>query len=134
MKRYQRLASALQAHDNCQVSGNTVWEAKHQETIDALMGSAPSGSGFDRGTELVRRDGHFYGGSIAFTTHFHHQSEGCYSGWTEHTVTIKPHLVFGIHVLVSGPNHHDIKSYIRDVFSEWLDAEVPHPTATPQET
>lgn len=123
-KTFAELAMLLQAHENCQVNGNTEWMHKHQEKIDAIRDSAPSGSGFDRGTKIMQRDGHDYGKSIIFETAFHHMDEhGYYDGWTEHRVLVKAHLVFGYTVQVSGADRNQIKDYIADTFHHWLDSE-----------
>lgn len=120
-KVYRALASTSCAIENCKASNNTEWEAKHLSARKALMAGAPSGSGFDSGTKLVS------GGAdkLVFQTAFHHMNEnGMYDGWTEHTITVLPSLLFDFSIKVSGRNRNDIKDYITDVFSSWLGMEI----------
>lgn len=119
-KRYVALASAIRARENCAESGNTIWHDRWEERIQSIMhDTAPSGSGIDNGTELD------FGKSTAerlvFYTSFHHMDDaGCYDGWTEHTITVRPSLQFGIAVSVSGRNRNDIKDYLAEIFRDWL--------------
>ena len=49
---------------------------------------------------------------------------GGYDGWTEHIVTVKPSLLFGFDVDVSGDDKNQINDYIADVFNTWLNMET----------
>ena len=76
----ERIASTIEAIANCRQSGNTEWEAKHDEALAKIVRNhLPSGSGFDSGTLLdtdrSRPD------RLVFTTGFHHMTEGSYDGW-----------------------------------------------------
>lgn len=75
----------------------------------------PSGSGIDSGTKLD------YGRStpdkLVFTMSFHHMNDsGMYDGWTDHSITVKPSLVYGIEIGISGRNRNDIKDYLGDTY------------------
>lgn len=120
MKTYQRIHSLSQAIENCIESGNDVWKGKHEESLNTIMERAPSGSGFDSGTNLlmVTED------QMTFETFFHHMDEmGGYDGWTSHVVYVKPSFE-GITLRITGKDKNDIKDYIGDVFHEWLNTEI----------
>ncbi len=58
---------------------------------------------------------------LEFKTAFHHMDEnGCYDGWTEHTVTVTPSLIHEFTVKVSGRDRNEIKSYIAETFQHAL--------------
>lgn len=124
MKVYQKLAQTLQAQKNCAAlpGGNHPWLAKHEETIQALMDLAPSGSGFDNGTSLDEEKS--TSEKFVFHTSYHHMNDnGMYVTWTEHTVTITPSFS-GFDLKVSGRDRNQIKEYIAETFHEWLSEEV----------
>jgi hypothetical protein len=120
--RYQALARCL-SHIN-QVRDQPRFAAaleRSEERLARLMETAPSGSGFDAGTQIDedRSD------TLVFTTAFHHMNEGgYYDGWTEHTVRVKPSLAWGFDLTVSGRDRNDIKDYIADTFACWLNEMV----------
>jgi len=129
---YQELASRLTALANCRWTGNMEWEDKHGGAIMNIMESAPSGSGFDSGTNIDINDlvvPNSYGRSkfrdvLKFNTSFHHMDEsGMYCGCTEHVVTVRPSLLFEFTISISGPNRNNIKDFIHDVFDTWLRSE-----------
>lgn len=122
-KNYKALAEAIQAAANCAKSGNDEWFERWTNKVERIMKTAPSGSGFDSGTEIDIA--HCTDERLVFTTSFHHMDEmGGYDGWTDHTIIVNANLLFGFLVYVSGRNRNDIKSYIIDVFHEWLNAET----------
>jgi hypothetical protein len=49
---------------------------------------------------------------------------GFYDGWTDHTITIRPDLVFQFDMRISGRNKNEIKDYIAECFFHALNAEV----------
>ena len=123
MKRYEKLARTIVARKNCEESGNEEWRIKHGEVITNLLSDAPSGGGFDSGTSLstLKSDT----AKLVFDTSFHHMDEyGGYCGWTDHQVIIVPSFLDGYAIRVTGRNVNDIKTYITDVFCEWLSEEV----------
>ena len=116
--RYQRLAREAEIVYR---NGND----DTQSHIDSLMDSAPSGSGFDAGTELdLDRSNK---NNLVFITAFRHLDEfGDYEGWTHHEVIVKPDLRGGFEIRVTGrdKNEKGIKEYIADVFHTWLLEEI----------
>lgn len=120
MKLYIHIAHTLLAMRNCEASGNLEWFSKHREDLRAV--NLPSGSGFDNGSEL---DPKSTPEKLVFTTSFHHMNEnGMYDGWTDHTVTVRPSLVFGFLITVGGKNRNDIKAYVAEMFECALNSEV----------
>ena len=117
----QALNAAILAREACRKSGNDEWEERWNARIDAIMESAPSGSGFDMGTQLGD------GASptrLVFATSFHHMKHGMYDGWTEHLVKVTPTFE-GLDIKVSGRNRDGIKEFIIDTFGNWLNQPVP---------
>jgi len=131
MKRYAWIAMKLQAIENCFKTDNNEWFNRHSDELESdLKETAPSGSGFDNGTELdytKSRKKKIETGSIShlvFNTAFHHMNEdGYYTRWTYHTVIVTPTFE-GINIRVTGRDHNMIKDYIADVFGQWLNIEV----------
>lgn len=133
-KVYQKIASAVLSSDTENTSRQENWEDKANALAKEHM---PSGSGFDCGTELLwdkimtngarwkengkggyqlAEQGH-WNGKLVFKTSFHHMDEGGgYDGWTDHVITVKPHLVFGFTMTISGSDRNQIKDYIGDTF------------------
>jgi hypothetical protein len=110
MKRYQALARAAD------------WRTRNhnaaQDRIDELMQHAPSGSGFDAGTQL---DEDSTEEKLIFNTSFHHMDEGGgYDGWTDHKVRVTPSLSQDVRIAVTGRNRNYIKEYIHETFMDWL--------------
>ncbi len=118
----QALSAALIARENCKRSGNSTWYEKWDDRIAKIMDCAPSGSGFDNGTQLV--EDRCTDRKLVFDTAFHHMNEtGMYDGWTEHRVTV--HSTFGgLDIQVGGRDRNQIKDYIGDVFYDWLTEPV----------
>jgi len=120
-KIYRALAVSIEARKNCIEKNNTEWQEKHEDNIDNTIDTAPSGSGFDNGTEIILEK--CSRKQLVFSTAFHHMNEnGYYTNWTEHTITIKPDLLFGFTIHVSGKNQNQIKEYIEDTFATWLES------------
>lgn len=119
-----KIASLIATRANCLKAGNTDWHARHGETLARIIHDRmPSGSGFDCGTEL-REEECREGERLVFSTEFHHMDEhGGYDGWTQHKVTVRPSLVFGLDIRVSGRDRNDIKDYIAETFHAVLSAD-----------
>lgn len=124
-KLYRAIACLLEARVNCARSGRDEWATEYEQDVyDLVDNYLPSGSGFDGGTmiddwEKIKPE------KLVFYTQFHHMDEnGVYDGWTEHTVTVTPSLVYGFNLRISGPNRNEIKDHIHDVFYEALNQEV----------
>jgi len=126
MKVYQKLATAIDAYKRCIKTGNGIWEEKHKETIDAIMDSAPSGSGVDNGTKLDLEAS--TANKLVFTFGFHHMNDGgYYDGWTEHVLRAVPSFVCGVELTISGRNRNDIKEYLYELYEGWLSEEWTDP-------
>lgn len=123
-KLYEELASLVDAYHRCVSTKNTEWEARHLDRLKLLVDdNMPSGSGFDNGTKLDVDASN--ADKLVFTTAYHHMDEGGgYDGWTDHTVTVKPSLVGGFNLKISGRNRNDIKDYIGETFQHALTLEV----------
>jgi hypothetical protein len=109
-------------------TNETIWDRKRSferrglasNTLDTIMENAPSGSGFDSGTKILKADGT----QVVFLTAFHHMNDGgYYTAWTEHKVIIRPNLALGYTMRITGKDYAQIKEYIGDVFTQWLDSE-----------
>jgi hypothetical protein len=122
MKRANKIASLLLAIENSRKNDRHEWVKKHNESLLTHMDSAPKGSGFDLGTVL---DDDSTPEKLMFRTHFHHMdTHGYYDGWTDHVVTVRASLVFGINIKVSGKDRNNIKELIVQSFNQWLTEEV----------
>lgn len=122
-KLYRAIASTMNAMENCRKNGNNEWLDRHEDSLQCLMGFMPSGSGIDNGTTLDRDAS--TDDKLVFTFGYHHMNEGgMYDGWTEHALTVKPSLMFGIDLRITGRNRNDIKDYLHDTYRECLMADV----------
>lgn len=132
-KLYAVLASLVQARANCNRMGNEEWFVRHSERIEQVVRDfLPSGSGIDSGCSIdldaSTED------KIVLNTSYHHMNEGgYYDGWTEHTITVRPSLAFGIRVSIGGRDRNDIKEYLHDVFHTALMQEIVQATAAPHD-
>ena len=121
MKLYQVIAQTFAAYQNCEKSGNAEWMERHAEKIESIVKERfPRGSGFDSGTSFDWQAA--TPEKLVFVTYFYHISEqGGYDGWSEHRITVRPSLVFGFTLTVSGKNRNRIKDYISEVFADILE-------------
>ncbi len=123
-KLYQRIATCVQAMENCRASGNSEWLDRHQETAEKMVKLfMPSGSGFDNGTRL---DFDMSGpNKLVFQTGFHHMNDaGMYDGWTDHSVVVTPDLANGFVLKIFGRDRQGIKEYIAEMFHSALGTDV----------
>ena len=142
---YKKLASAVQARMNCaesmaRLNPNAVtadtpiaenewhqkneWFETHGECIAQLVSDFfPSGSGWDCGTKIDLDNSH--ADKLVFYGDYHHTNDGgFYDGWTSHTLTVTPSLVFDFHLHVSGRNRNEIKDYLAEMFESALHTEI----------
>lgn len=121
---YRILAQAVVQYDNCIKSDNQEWRGKTMDRINRLVKNyLPSGSGFDAGTKLDLEMSD--GDKLVFHTSFHHMDQnGMYDRWTEHTVTVRASLAFGMDIKISGRNRNEIKDLIHDEFRTCLSVEL----------
>lgn len=129
----QTLARLLQAIEYCQRTGNDYGRI-HTDNLETIVRDfLPSGSGWDNGTTLDRERS--TPEKLVFVGAFHHMDEhGSYDGWTDHTVTVRPSLVFGPTVTVSGRNRNGIKDYLAEMFQYAVTREIIHAVDSTGET
>jgi hypothetical protein len=121
-KLYQRLNTAVVAMRNCEKSGNTEWQERHERTIsDLVYRYMPSGSGWDCGTKFDTAE--WTESKMTFYGSYHHMDDGGYCGWTDHTITIRPSFD-GIDMTISGRDRNEIKDYLHDCFWTALTQEL----------
>lgn len=122
-KRYQVIATAVQARINCKERANTEWFDRWTETIERETNNLPSGSGIDSGVKFdfdVSTPE-----KLVFNFGYHHMNEcGMYDGWTEHSLIVTPSLQFGFHLRITGKNRNDTKDYLHEIFQYALSEEV----------
>ena len=132
MKVYQKLANLVHAVANTINSGNKQWQDRHEDAIARIMQTAPRGSGIDCGTKFdidnqitILKDFKVKPReTLAFFVEFHHMDgNGMYDGWTQHTITVHPSLLFGFTMTISGRDRNQIKDYLSEVYHHWLTSE-----------
>lgn len=106
----------IAAYSNCPTESGAGWRRRHAETISRLATEVlPSGSGIDSGTtvDLARSTPN----RVVLQTAFHHMNDGgMYDGWTEHTIIVRPDLLSGFVLRITGPNRNEIKDYLYQTF------------------
>lgn len=119
----RHIAGLLAAIENCQRTNNAEWSAKHKARLTSLLREfMPSGSGIDNGTHIMDDS---KPERLRFRVSFHHMNDsGCYDGWTDHTVTVRPSFVHGMEIDISGRDRNDIKEYLADTFRLALESEI----------
>lgn len=123
MKIYQKLARAIGALNRCIAEENGVWTDKWEENISDILKTAPSGSGIDAGTgiDIDKSTGE----KIVLYAEFHHMNEnGMYDGWTDHMVIVTPSLERDFNLRITGKNRNQIKDYLAEVYSLWLNEDA----------
>lgn len=117
-----RIASLLQAIENCEKTENTEWRSRHRDTLsDLIKQRLPHGSGFDAGTRLEDAS---TADRLVFSTEFHHMNDvGFYDGWTDHLIIVTPTFT-GFDIRVSGKDRNGIEDYIADTFHYALSASM----------
>lgn len=121
---YARIASALEARQNCEKSGNDEWFDRHTETIERITKQhMPSGSGIDAGMKFDFDKS--TSNKLIWSFGFHHMNDGgYYDGWTEHNLIVTPSLAFGIDVRITGRNRNQIKDYLHETMHYAVTREV----------
>ena len=121
--RYLHIASALAAKANCERHDNGTWLEIWDEVIRQISDSAPKGSGFDCGSEILilKSDQ----STLRFYTQYHHMDDnGFYCGWSSHHINVKPAFIGGFDMVVHGQDRNQIKDYIAEVFHHWLSEPI----------
>jgi hypothetical protein len=115
---YQLLAQMVIAYQNCLKRGaeHAYWKHNHQVLLERLVREhMPSGAGVDDGTKIDLDKS--TGDLLVFIARFHHMnSDGFYTKWTDHVVTVTPSLGFGISLKISGLDSNGIKDHLGDLF------------------
>ena len=126
LKVYQQISRSLFALQNSIAANNTEWQSRHEETIQQIIKStAPSGGGIDCGTVIdldkSKPD------KLVLICEFHHMDEnGFYDGWTRHNIIVTPALGFDFDLRMTGCNRNQIKDYLTDIYSDWLNETLVH--------
>ena len=122
----QAIARALQARQNCaerarvQDAPLSDWFVRHTARAERIAREClPSGGGIDCGTTLDLQAS--TPERIVFNVAFHHMdAHGSYDGWTEHQIIVRPSLVYGIDLRVTGRNRNEIKDYLAETYQSAL--------------
>lgn len=124
MLTYQKIASLLQAHQDCLKSDNIEWADNHENSIISICSNnLPSGSGIDNGVKFSFSKSN--PNKLVFLTSYHHMDDaGYYNGWTDHKIILKPSLAFGYSMHITGFDKNEIKDYLSDVFASYFDKEI----------
>lgn len=121
------LAQLLEAIKNCESRGNPGWaEAHRSRIVEIARACLPSGAGIDHGckVDLERSTPE----KIVIVLSYHHMNAGgFYDGWSAHNVTVRPSLVYGIVLHVSGRDRNGVKDYLHDVMHSALTSEPSVP-------
>lgn len=127
---YVAIAQSLSAYHNAEKAGNAEWSEKHIQKVLSYTDYLPNGSGFDTGTSIDLNKSTEE--KLVFLVSYHHMnSDGFYTGWTDHTVTITPSLVSGFDIKVSGRNKNEIKDHIAECFINALEQVFDTLTGNP---
>ena len=120
---YRQISSFLAGAENCRKIGNDKWQDRHEANLETLIGFLPSGSGINNGIELDRDSS--TPEKLVFNFSFHHMNDaGFYDGWTDHKLTVKPSLQFGIDIRISGNDRNNVKDYLHELFQHALTVKV----------
>ena len=118
MKTYKAISQALAWLETVTPD----WQETAEDKLEKALAWIPSGSGIDSGTELDRDES--TPEKLIFRFSFHHMNDaGYYDGWTEHKAIVKPSLRYGFDLKITGRNRNDIKEYLDNLFSNWLDSD-----------
>lgn len=94
--------------------------AIHEALEKFINTTAPSGSGFDSGTQLMT----VTPSRLVLRTSFHHLNDGgYYDGWTHHKIIIVAQFDT-YDMRITGKDRNSIKDYIGDMFTQWLDTKM----------
>ncbi len=133
---YQHMASAIDAMQRCKRDAELIrsnargaphssflelreeWAVRWNDRLHAMLQELPHGSGLDS-------EWHYVGDKcssnrITLATSFHNMDEiGCYCGWSDLTITIKPDLIHGIAMWIVGGDNN-LKDYLYDILRDAL--------------
>ena len=116
MKLYQAIVQNHRLENDPMFRDDT----RVHDRVDRILACLPRGSGIDAGTTIVSVTDK----QIVLTAGYHHMNEGgYYDGWTEHTIRVRPSLMLGMTVTVSGPNRNNIKDYLQELYMRVMEQE-----------
>ena len=116
MKLYQAIVQNHRLENDPRLMDGTLV----QDRAERILACLPRGSGIDAGTTMVSVSDK----QIVLTAGYHHMNEGgYYDGWTEHTIRVRPSLMLGMTVTVSGPNRNQIKDYLQELYHRVMDSD-----------
>ena len=126
MKVSQKLALSTDARLTCIKKDNVEWRDKHEDAIEEIVKNRlPSGSGIDSGNKFNFEKS--TGEKLVIDSSFHAMDEnGYYDGWIDYSVTVKPSLMHGIVLGISGSfgKRQDIKDMLYDLYRDALESGV----------
>ena len=130
------LALTLEARDRCSQAGNTAWEERHAQAIQAILDTFPTGSGFDAGPPSAEMA---EDGTLILGVEFHAMNEHGYVGWITFQVTARPSWLgidLDVHPILDSHEYHafqqdgvdveDLADYVGEVFYDWLTSPAPN--------
>ena len=115
---YQHMASAIDAMKRCERNGNAEWRVRHNDRLHAMLQALPHGSGLDT-------DWHYDGDKcnaerVTLTISYHNMDEqGGYCGWSDLVITIRPSLIHGTVLRITGGDSL-LKDYLYDILTSAL--------------
>ena len=123
-KRYQVIASALQARANCAKTMDThqEWFERWTDTILQETANLPSGAGIDHAPQFDFDKS--TPEKLVFKLGYHHMDQnGFYDGWTDHSLIVTPSLQFGFSIRITGRDRNQTKDYLHETFQYALAEE-----------
>ncbi len=118
-----KIASIIEARENCLSSGNTEWFENHTDSLYEISKKyLPHGSGIDSGCDIDLELSNKNKIVITFGYHFMDEN-GYYDGWIDYKLICKP-TFNGIDMKIIGKNKNGIKDYLYDVFDYCLNEVI----------
>lgn len=125
---YQAIASLRATIERCKATNpQHPFLPTHEKRLEKLLQLLPSGSGLDRGVQLI--DDECKSNRLVFQADYHHMNEnGFYDGWTEHRIVVTPSLEYGAVIRITGRDRRDVKQSLHELFHQAMFQQVnPYP-------
>jgi hypothetical protein len=124
-KLYEVIATALAALNRCRSDdaneSQQAWATRWEDLIAKAAEELPRGSGFDSYPVIETDD--IKPERIVINGSYHNMdSDGCYAGWTDYRVIVRPSFIGAFKLSITGGNS-DFKDYAYDEFKQALDAD-----------
>ncbi len=136
MKLYKKVATVLQAMENCKKKNNAEWFYKHGQTLDSIEKEHfPSGSGFDGNCIINHMESKENKLVIYYEWHCMND-HGYYDGWLNFDLIVTPDLQhdFNLHIVKYRHNMNQkyrvnkywdiLEDYFYDTWNEVLEREI----------